>query len=233
MKKKIAFFDIDGVVYNGHCVLEQIKSQENKGILTRGTFKKIWYEGIKYKLHLQKYEKTANQMLKIHAEVLKNKNCDYIKNDTYLYLVGNYNNFFTYFKELIPVIQKTHDICLVSNNFQFACEAVCKIFKITKYISSIAKVKNRLFTGDVQLSLVGNKKKVSKLINKYGKAGSIAVGNSLNDFPMLDLVDYAFVFEPNFKTKVISKQKSWNIINRNTAFQNILSTINNNLLKLQ
>jgi phosphoserine phosphatase len=169
MNKKIAFFDIDGVIYNGHIMLEQIKLQEKSGLLVKGTWNKIFIEAVKYKLHLEKYKDTANSMLNIHAMSLKDKDYKNIEDNVYKYIFKHENNFFSYLKKLIPLLKKTHDICLVTNNFQFTCEAVGKLFKIDKYISSIAEVKNDKFTGHVKLSLVGKKGIVYNFINRYDK----------------------------------------------------------------
>lgn len=225
MNRKIAFFDIDGVIYNGHIMLEQISSQEKKGLLIKGTRRKIFMETIKYKLGLKPYKDTANSMLNIHAMSLKGQNHKDIEKAVYEYALRHESNFYSYFKKLILSLQKTHDICLVTNNFQFTCQVFAKLFRINKYISSIAEVKNGKFTGRVKLSLVGKKSMVSDLIRRYGKKGSIAVGDSLNDMDMLDRVESPFIMESNKQTKKVAKNKSWTIVNSNNIVEKVLFRI--------
>lgn len=226
MNRKIAFFDIDGVIYDGHIMLKQIKSQEKNGLLVKGTWEKIFIEAIKYKLGLKHYKDTANKMLSIHAMSLKNKSYKEIENDVYQYILHHNDNFFSYFKRLTLSLKKTHDICLVTNNFQFTCKAVGRLLKISKFISSIAEVKKGKFTGRVKLSLVGKKGSISSLINHYGRKGSIAVGNSLNDVDMLSKVEFPFMMEPDRQTKKVVNKKSWYLVNRNNIAENILIRIN-------
>jgi phosphoserine phosphatase len=157
---------------------------------------------------------------------LKGRGYNDVENNVYQYILHHDSNFFSYFKKLNLSLKKTHDICLVTNNFQFTCKAVAKLFRINKYISSIAEVKNGKFTGRVKLSLVGKKSTVSDLINHYGIKGSLAVGNSLNDMDMLDKVDFPFMMEPDLQTKKVSNKKSLCIVNRNNIAQNILLRIN-------
>jgi phosphoserine phosphatase len=225
MKRKIAFFDIDGVIYDGHIMFEQIKTQERNKILAKGTWKKILIETAKYKLGLQNYKETANKMLDIHAMSLKGIDYKNVEDDVYQYILRHDTNFFSYFKKLILSLRKTHDICLVTNNFQFICKAVGKSFGINKYISSIAEVKNGKFTGFVKFSLVGKKDTVSSLISRYGRKGSVAVGNSLNDAEMLNKVEFPFIMEPDRQTKVIASKKSWYMVNRDDITKNILLQI--------
>lgn len=225
MNKKIAFFDIDGVIYDGHIMLEQIKLQEKSGLLVKGTWNKIFIEAVKYKLHLKKYKDAANSLLNIHAMSLKNKDYKNIEDNVYQYIFKHESDFFSYFKKIILLLKETHDICLVTNNFQFTCEAVGKLFKIDKYISSIAEVEDGNFTGRVKLSLVGKKGIISELINCYDPKGSIAVGSSLNDTDMLDKVEFPFVMEPDKQTKKVANEKSWNIVNRNNIVEKILLRI--------
>lgn len=225
MNKKIAFFDIDGVIYDGHIMLEQIKSQEKKGLLLKGTWNKIFFEAVKYKLGLKNYKDTASKMLDIHTMSLKGKGYKDVEDNVYQYILHHNTNFFSYFNKLILSLRKNHDICLVTNNFQFTCKAVGKLFGINKYISSIAEVKDGKFTGRVKLSLVGKKGAVSNLIRQYGRKGSIAVGNSLNDADMLEKVEFPFMMEPNRQTKRMVNKKSWITVNRNNIVEKILLRI--------
>ena len=54
------------------------------------------------------------------------------------------------------------------------------------------------------------------MISKYGKKGSIAVGDSENDADMLNKVDFPVVIEPNSYLKDIAREKGWQIVNRDT-----------------
>lgn len=75
------------------------------------------------------------------------------------------------------------------------------------------------------MSLAGNKNIVSSLIEKYGKVGSFAVGDSENDADMLELVEFPFVMEPNPKLEVIANKNGWKIVNRSTITDIITSNV--------
>lgn len=223
--KKLAFFDIDGVIYDGHTIFDQIQNQEERGILAKGTWNKILIEIEEYKSGRKNYKQAADTMLKISALSIKGNSYKEMLDDTTNYMVRNKNKFFQYFAKTVPLLKKKYDIYFVTTNFQFMCEAICGIFGTKNYLSSIAEVKNGKFTGKVELSLGGNKGIVKNLIKKYGKKGSIAVGDSENDADMLNKVEYPFVFEPNEKLEKISKDSGWKSINRDSAYKALTDLI--------
>lgn len=221
--KKLALFDIDGVVYRGHSIFDIIQDQEKKGLITKGTWSKILLEIEKYKSGKKDYKQAANGMLDAYAISLKDKKYKDVVDHNTNYFTENKDKFFPYFQKLIPQLSETYEIYFVTTNFQFTAEAIGKIFNIRNYISSIAEVKDGLFTGKVGLSLGGNKGIVADLIKKYGKSGSIAVGDSENDADMLDLVEFPIVISPNEKLQAIAKEKGWEVVNHSTITDIIVS----------
>jgi len=155
------------------------------------------------------------------------KEVDYkiMLDDTFKYLSKNKAKFFPYFEKLTSKIKDTYDIFLVTTNFQFMCEALGKIFGVPNHVSSVAEIEDGKFTGRVERSLAGNKGIVADLVSKYGKGGSFAVGDSENDADMLELVEHAFVMEPNEKLQAIAMENGWQIVNRDNILDIITSHV--------
>lgn len=215
--KKLALFDIDGVIYEGHAIFDQIQNQEARGIITKGTWNKILFEVQEYKSGKKDYTKAANAMLEAYVSSLKGFGYAFFLDDVTHFFLKNKKNFLAYFQKLIPKINSDHDIYLVTTNFQFTCEATEKVFGLeANHLCSVAEVREGKLTGKVELSLAGNKGRVAELIEKYGRKGSIAVGDSENDADMLDLVELPLVMEPNEKLAEIAKTKGWRVVNRDT-----------------
>jgi phosphoserine phosphatase len=221
--KKIAIFDIDGVIYEGHSIFDVIKDQESKGMLATGTWDKISFQINEYKSGNGTYKQIADNMLNIFATSLKGKSYQDILEHNINFFKENKTKFFPYFENLIPELSKTHDLYFVTTNFQFTAEAIATIFGVKNYLSSIAEVKDGIFTGQVQLSLGGNKGIVSDLVSRYGREGSVAVGDSENDADMLEKVELPVVIEPNEKMLNIAKEKGWQIVNRDTITDIIIN----------
>lgn len=215
--KKLALFDIDGVIYNGHSIFDLIQDQEKRGVIVSGTWDKILIELQAYKTGQKNYTEAANEMLKVYAGSFKGVEYEFFVDDVFNFLNTHKNNFFPYVDNLFSKLKTTHDIFLITTNFQFNCEAIEKIFGLdTNHICSIAENINGKLTGNIKQSLAGNKGIVADLMNKYGKSGSIAVGDSENDADMLNLVELPLVMEPNDKLLEIAKNNNWQVVNRDT-----------------
>ncbi len=90
--KKLALFDIDGVIYSGHTIFDQIQDQERRGILIKGTWDKILFEIEEYKFGRKNYQQAANCMLEISALSIKGLSYEVVLNDTFNYLTRNRDN---------------------------------------------------------------------------------------------------------------------------------------------
>jgi len=223
--KRLALFDIDGVVYEGHLIFDIVQDSEKKGIIPFGVWKKILFEIEEYKSGRKNYKEAADSMLEAYAKALRGLSYKDLFNHSYKYISKSKEKMFGYFSKILPKLKKKYDVYFVTTNFQFITEAYARCIGVKGYLSSIAEVKMGKFTGKVELSLGGNKGIVEGLIKKYGRSGSIAVGDSENDADMLDKVEYPLVMEPNEKLIVIAKQKGWQVVNRDTIADIIMSHV--------
>lgn len=223
--KHLALFDVDGVIYEGHTIFDQIQDQEKRGFIKKGLWDKVLVGLVDYKSGKKSYQVVADEFLNLNAESIKGKDYKDLVEDSLVYLIQNKDKFFPYFEKIVPKLSKKYDIYFVTTNFQFMCDALGSIFGVNNYLSSVAEVKNGKFTGKVERSLAGNKGIVADLISKYGKSGSFAVGDSENDADMLDKVQHPFVIEPNEKLEKIAQEKGWQIVNRDTIQEKLLSLI--------
>lgn len=225
MKKSVAFFDIDGVIYDNHTIFDIIQDQEKTGMVKPGLWKKILKELEDYKSAKKTYVKAADNMLAHYAKYLKGKKYNVILEYNIRFFSSHGDRFFNYFVKLVPKLKPSHDIYLVTTNVNFTAQAIGAIFKIENYLSTEFETKKGIFTGNVQNSLAGNKQVVQDLVEKYSKIGSIAVGDSENDIGMLDKVELPIAFEPDKKLSQYAKKKSWAVVNRKNAYKSILNLI--------
>jgi HAD superfamily phosphoserine phosphatase-like hydrolase len=226
-QKYLAVFDFDGVIYKGHLIFDFIKYQEQENLIPGGTWDNILHLRKSYKEGNLNYKDAANDMLIRIAKSLRGISYKSVKSDVIAYLEDNRDNFYNYFSNLIKKLKKTHNIYIISTNFQFIIEPVCELFDLSGYISSLAEVKSGIFTGKVKQSLAGNKDLINNLFIKHTKTGSIAVGDSENDIKMLERVEFPICFEPNQKLKVFAQKMGWVVANSKDIQSKIL-----HLLKL-
>ncbi len=212
--KKLALFDMDGVIYQDHSIFDVIQDQEKSGFIKFGLWKKILDLLDKYKSEQLTYKETADGMLDVYSKYLVNKKYKDLLEYSSSFLDRNQDKIFPYFEDLSNFLTPEYDIYLISTNLDFIVEAFANRFKTKGFLSSKLNTKDGVFQEGLELSMAGNKGIVADLINKYGKEKSLAVGNSQNDIDMLEKVDFPFVMEPNDKLKEIVTQRGWQIVSR-------------------
>ncbi len=226
--KRLALFDIDGVIYDGHSIFDLIQDQEKSGFIKKGLWNYILTLLEKYKEGEMNYKQAADAMLLAHSQKLIGKSYDDLVTENVDFIERNKNKIFPYFSSLISKLQKDYDVYLVTTNFDATAGAFTKYFGLTGSLSSKIGQENGLIDGSIKLSLGGNKGIVKDLIEKYEKEGSIAVGDSENDADMLDLVEFPLAMEPNEKLQAIAKEKGWETVNRDTITDIIMTHVSKN-----
>lgn len=214
--KKLALFDIDGVIYEGHSIFDLIQDQEKNGYIEKGLWNRILELLGKYKKGELSYKDAADSMLLSYSKSLAGKKYDEVVEYNQDFIMRSEQKIWPYFKKLIPELKKTHDIYFVTTNFDFTAEAFTNSFGLDGFLSSKVNQNGGVIEEGVALSLGGNKGIVTGLINKYGRQGSIAVGDSENDADMLENVEFPIAIEPDDKLKIIAEAKKWMTADRNT-----------------
>lgn len=220
--KKLALFDIDGVIYEGHSIFDLIQDQEKNGYIEKGLWNEILELLGKYKKGELSYKEAADSMLLAYSKSLAGKNYNEVVEYNKDFILRSEQKIWPYFKKLIPELKKTHDIYFVTTNFDFTAEAFTKYFGLDGFLSSKVNQNSGVIKEGVKLSLGGNKGIVTDLINKYGRLGSVAVGDSENDADMLEKVEFAIAIEPDDKLKNMAEAKKWMIVDHNSISDTIL-----------
>jgi HAD superfamily phosphoserine phosphatase-like hydrolase len=226
--KKVAFFDIDKTIYNTHSFFQLAEYEIGKGRVKQETWDKIQKLLVRYKSGELTYSVTANMLLEDFAGDLKGQKYTDLIEDVGEFFLNNLKNFYPYFEEILSKLKETHDIYIITTNAQYVAKTIVDHFGLTGFISSEFEVIDGLFTGKVLKSLANGKSMVSDILAKYGKGGSIAVGDSENDIGMLELVEYPVCISPSEELKKYASSNNWVMTEPDQAtkiFNNILDSI--------
>lgn len=222
--KQVALFDFDNTIYKGYSVFDVLQAQED-GFIQKGVWSEVEEYLVQYKKGEIPYKEAANKILTSWARGLKGKTyesaLDYVRS----FFDSHSDAFFPWFVEIIPNLLKSHDVFIITTNFQFIAEIVVERYNLKGYIASEAEVVNGILTGSVGKSLAGGKGEVAALLEKYTNKNSIAVGDSENDINMLEHVEIPICFQPDDKLSQAAKERKWNIVDENTIiskFEEIL-----------
>lgn len=225
MKRHLAVFDIDGVLYSGNIVFDVIKKQDEEEYIASGTWEKIVEILTSYKKGEIAYKDAANKMLDVYVMSLKGKTEKNLEQYLRDYLTNNENHFYPYVQKLVEHIKKTHDIYIITTNLEVTAKVVSEIIGAKGYLATKIEENNGTITGKVLDSLAGNKDRITNLIEKYSFEKSIAFGDSENDISMLEKVEFPIAVNPDERLEKLAKEKNWNVVTPSNIYETVIKII--------
>ncbi len=219
-KKQVALFDIDKTIYNQHSFFPAAKFLIKKGLFLEETWSLIEVQMTKYASKEQSYSDTANNLLAIFGKALEGKKYIEVFSAVQDFFAETKDNFYQYFRDILPALKATHDIYLVTTNSQMFAGVVKEIFGLDGYLCTNYEVFDGVFTGKILNSLADGKHVVEELLTKY-EGKSIAVGDSENDIGMLEKVAYPICINPTDELLKHAQEKGWLIVNESSAYGKI------------
>lgn len=209
--KKLAMFDLDKTIFDSHSLFAIVDDLISNNLIESSAKTEVYGFLNNCITGELSYSEAAGKMLVSCAKSLKGKTDSQVKTSIKNMFIRDQNHFYPYFAKILPILLKTHDVYLVTTNAQFVAQIVQEMFGITGYISSEFEVVDGIFTGEVTQSLANGKSAAQDLLNKYGKAGSLAVGDSKNDVGMLELVEFPICINPDEELKQHALQNNWQV----------------------
>lgn len=225
--KKLAVFDIDGVLYNGHTIFDIIQKQENEGFVEHGTWKKIENEMVAYKSGEKNYKESADGMLNAYLTALKGKSYNEVKSYLSAFFKSEPRKFYPYFKKVLPQLKKTYDVYLLTTNLHVMADTLVEYFGLKGFLSTEEEIVDGIYTGKMIRSLAGHKSIIKELLNIYPFKGSLAVGDSQNDISMLKEVENPLCINPDHDLELCAKRLHWRIVSQNDIENELLQVQNN------
>jgi HAD superfamily phosphoserine phosphatase-like hydrolase len=132
-------------------------------------------------------------------------------------MIFHKNRVYRYTRDLVEKLKKTHFLLAISHSPYHVVEPFCRYWGFQKVYAMMYEIdKNEIFTGKVEYEdFMSEKDKVlMRAMKKEGLtlAGSVGVGDSESDIPMLKMVSRAIAFNPNKKLYQAAKRNKWEIV---------------------
>ena len=170
------------------------------------------------------YMEGSRQALELWAAGLAGYNYEDLVGDTVRFLENHMDIFYPYFGEALAFSSKTHDFYLVTANFDFAAEAVGRIFPITGFAATRLVVENGICAGRLENSLASSLAKgeaARGLLKDHSRDGSLALGDTENDIGMLKEAAHPLCVDANKHLKEAAVEFGWKVINHKDAADEI------------
>jgi HAD superfamily hydrolase (TIGR01490 family) len=218
MKKKVAIFDVDGTVFRSSLLIELVKALIEKGIFPRNAEKEFEREERRWQNREGDYETYIRAIIEVFMNHIKGVPYGAFADVSEVVVKKNGKRLYRYTRDLVLSLKKRgYFLLAISQSPKGILDKFCKSLGFDKVYGRIYELgPNDEFTGVVvDEHLIANKSNIVKrAIEKENLTltGSIGVGDTEGDIPVLEMVEKAICFNPNAKLLKIAKINKWNVI---------------------
>jgi HAD superfamily hydrolase (TIGR01490 family) len=216
--KPFAVFDIDGTLIRWQLYHAIVDKLVKAGKIDPKEFEIAHAARMEWKArtHVDAFKSYERTLVELYDKVITHISYeDYIVAVDEVYKTYR-NQTYIYTRDLIEKLKAQGYIIFAISASQIqAVELLAKYYGFDDWGGSEYEILNGHFTGESTALLRHEKPKLLKqLIEKHGAsyAGSIAVGDSEGDIPMLEIVEQPIAFNPTQLLFEHAKQHSWKVV---------------------
>ena len=218
MKKPVAVFDIDGTIFRSSLLIELVERLVEKGVFpeeARATYDEEWRQWLDrrgdYEAYIMKVVETFAEQLKgvpyataadIAGEVIEEKK----------------DRVYRYTRDLASDLKrKGYYLLAITRSPRFIADGFAYEYGFDKvYGMFYSTGPSENFTGEIEdADLIMNKAAIlTRALRKEDITleGSVGVGDTESDIPMLEMVETPIAFNPNQKLLTHAKRRGWKVV---------------------
>ncbi len=217
-KKPVAVFDIDGTIFRSSLFLELVEVLIEDGVFPQGARRMYEKERVRWldrKGDYEAYVRNAVAMFRAHIKGVSFDTADAISAKL---LKQKKNRVYRYTRDLVRRLKKKgYFLLAISHSPRFIVDVFGFDFGFDKSYGFFYETNAQgKFTGKVEdEDLIRNKAAVlRRAVRKEGLTltGSVGVGDTESDIPMLTLVDTPIAFNPNKKLFAHAQKRGWKVV---------------------
>jgi HAD superfamily hydrolase (TIGR01490 family) len=216
--KKVAFFDIDGTVFRSSLLIELVEACIVAGVFpahARKGYEKEYHSWMNREGRYEEYIEAVIQTFLacirgVHYGVFADIGRDVVEKQG--------KKTYRYTRDLIQDLKsKGYFIVAISQSPKTVLDEFCASYGFDKVYGRIYEIGPRdLFTGEVsEADFIKDKARVvERVLEKEGLShdGSIGVGDTEGDIPLLESVEMPICFNPNMALYKHAKEKRWPVV---------------------
>jgi HAD superfamily hydrolase (TIGR01490 family) len=217
-KKPVAVFDIDGTIFRSSLVIELVERLIEKGIFPPESRASYEEEQLKWLDRKGDYTSYINKVVQVFATQIKGAPFDEVS-----YIAGEVieekrDRVYRYTRELIKDLKKRgYFLLAISYSPKFIVDGFGFELGFDKSYGTFYETgASGRFTGTIaDKELIMNKAAVlTRAIKKESLSyeGSVGVGDTESDIPMLELIEDPIAFNPNAALYKHAKRCGWKIV---------------------
>lgn len=216
--KKAAFFDIDGTVFRSSLLVELVEAGIKEGIFSP-TIKDMYRDAeIAWKDRRGSYEAYINKLIEAFVAHIKGVHYGVFADLGKKVVSEQGSHVYRYTRDLIQDLRaKDYIIVAVSQSPKTILDEFCASFGFHKVYGRIYELGPQdMFTGvTTDVELIQDKSRiVERVLEREGlsREGSIGVGDTEGDIPLLASVEMPICFNPNRALYEYAQSKKWPVV---------------------
>ncbi len=217
-KKPVAVFDIDGTVFRSSLVLELVERLIEESVFPKEARGEFEEERVKWLDRKGDYEKYIGKVVESFAQHIKGKSYEEVSNIAGEIIEEKKGRVYRYTRDLIKEVKKKKYFLLaISHSPKFIVDGFGYEMGFDKtYGTFYTSGASEKFTGLIEeKDLIFNKAAVlQRAIRKEGLTleGSVGVGDTESDIPMLEMVERPIAFNPNEALYKHATKRGWEVV---------------------
>ncbi|MFT7507268.1 MAG: HAD superfamily hydrolase (TIGR01490 family) [Acidimicrobiales bacterium] len=218
MKQKVAFFDIDGTVFRSSLFIELVEKLITKDVFptdTRGEYEKVYQAWLNRE---GSYETYIDAMIETFYNHIKGVHYGIVADLGREVVASHSKRVYRYTRDLIAELKEdNYFIVAISQSPKAILNDFCNEYGFDKVYGRMYEVgPTDCFTGVViDEHIIQNKANIIKRVfetEEVTTEGSVAVGDTEGDIPMLESVARPICFNPNKSLYDYAKIRRWDTI---------------------
>ena len=218
MKKKAAFFDIDGTIFRSSLLIEVTEAMIQDGVMPanlRRIYAKTYERWLDRRGPYEEYIGGVIKAFEGNIKGIKGKDFDAVVEKVVQF---HKSRVYRYTRGLVRELKKKdYFLVAISNSPKEILDPFCRKLGFDKVYGRIYELdaRGRLTGKTLYLDLISDKAKILRRAvehNDLTLRGSYGVGDTESDIPFLKLVDKPICFNPNQALYRYARRAGWTIV---------------------
>ncbi len=219
MQQKVAFFDIDGTLFRSSLLIELVDALVAESVFppdVRSGYMEARQAWLNREGTYDEYIQAVIESFLLH---LKGVHYGTFADVGKRVVVRHHKRVYRYTRDLIADLKRDgYYIVAISQSPKTVLDAFCRDYGFDKVYGRIYEIGPQdSFTGEVtDEHLIENKATIVKRVFERNPdltpEGSVAVGDTDGDIPLLESVTHPICFNPNQALYDVAKQRGWEVV---------------------
>lgn len=219
MQQKVAFFDIDGTVFRSSLLIELVEGLIRQGIFPAETREEYEADYTNWSNREGGYEEYIDAVVRAFIANIKGVHYGDFADVGRAVVAAQHRRVYRYTRDLIETLKADgYYIIAISQSPKTVLDDFCMQYGFDKVYGRMYEIGPQdRFTGVVtDEHWIKNKANIVKRVMdhhpEFTLEGSVAVGDTEGDIPLLEMVDHPICFNPNLALYTHAMRMKWEVV---------------------